>query len=99
MKTHRLLLSAAAACALLAACDSRLPEPDMPDADNDERVPLELKVKASPTTETKALVYGTSMPEGAVLGVAVVEPDLTTYDGETVMNVPYVASTKDGVQV
>ena len=99
MKTHRLLLSAAAACALLAACDSRLPEPDMPDADNDERVPLELKVKASPATETKALVYGTSMPEGAVLGVAVVEPDQTTYDGETVMNVPYVASTKDGAQV
>ena len=99
MKTHRLLLSAAAACALLAACDSRLPEPDMPDIDNDERVPLELKVKASPATETKALVYGTSMPEGAVLGVAVVEPDLTTYDGETVMNVPYVASRKDGVQV
>ena len=99
MKTHRLLLSAAVSCALLAACDSRLPQPDMPDTDIDERVPLELKVKASPATETKALVYGTSMPEGAVLGVAVVEPNLTTYDGENLMNIPYVAATKDGAQV
>ena len=99
MKTHRLLLSAAAACALLAACDSRLPQPDMPDTDIDERVPLELKVKASPATETKVLVYGTSMPEGAVIGVAVVEPNLTTYDGENLMNIPYVAATKDGAQV
>ena len=99
MKTHRLLLSAAISCALLAACDSRLPQPDMPDIDIDERVPLELKVKASPATETKALVYGTSMPEGAVLGVAVVEPNLTTYDGENLMNIPYVAATKDGAQV
>ena len=100
MKTHRLLLSAAAACALLAACDNRLPEPDIPNnGDNEESVPLELKVKASPATETKALVYGTSMPDGAVLGVAVVEPNLTTYDGQTLMNIPYVASTQDGVQV
>ena len=98
MKTHRLLLSAATACALLAACDNRLPEPDLPQTD-DERVPLELKVKASPATETKGLIYGTSMPEGAILGVAVVEPDLMTYDGESLMNVPYVASTKDGAQV
>ena len=98
MKTHRLLLSAATACALLAACDNRLPEPDLPQTD-DERVPLELKVKASPAKETKGLIYGTSMPEGAILGVAVVEPDLMTYDGESLMNVPYVASTKDGAQV
>ena len=98
MKTHRLILSAATACALLAACDNRLPEPDLPQTD-DERVPLELKVKASPATETKGLIYGTSMPEGAVLGVAVVEPNLTTYDGESLMNVPYIAATKDGAQV
>ena len=98
MKIHRLLLSAATTCALLAACDNRLPEPDLPQTD-DERVPLELKVKASPATETKGLIYGTSMPEGAILGVAVVEPNLMTYDGESLMNVPYVASTKDGAQV
>ena len=98
MKTHRLLLSVATACALLAACDNRLPEPDLPQI-NEERVPLELKVKASPATETKGLIYGTSMPEGAVLGVAVVEPNLNTYDGESLMNIPYVAAMKDGAQV
>lgn len=97
MKTHKLIFSAAAACTLLAACDDRLPEADIP-SDKD-RVPLEIKVTANPAPETKGLVYGTSMPEGSCLGIAVTEPDLDTYDGETIMNVPYISSTSDGSQV
>lgn len=96
MKTHRLLLSAAAACILLAACDDRLPEPDIPSSE--DKVPLELNVKASPATETKGLIYGTAMPDGSCLGITVVEPDLDTYDGETFVNIPYIASSSDGVQ-
>lgn len=97
MKTHRLLLSAAAACTLLAACDDRLPEPDLPS--DEERVPLELKVQASTAAQTKGLIYGTTMPDGSCLGIAVTEPGLDTYDGETIMNVPYISSTGDGSQV
>ena len=96
MKTHRLLLSTAASCILLAACDDRLPEPDIPSSE--DKVPLELNVKASPATETKGLIYGTAMPDGSCLGITVVEPDLDTYDGETLVNIPYIASSSDGVQ-
>ena len=99
MNTHiyRLVLSTAAICAMLASCDNRLPEPDVPsDAD---RVPLELNVKASPATQTKGLIYGTAMPDGSCLGITVVEPDLDTYDGESFINIPYTASSSDGVQI
>ena len=98
MNTHiyRLVLSTAAICAMLASCDNRLPEPDVPSSE--DKVPLELNVKASPATETKGLIYGTAMPDGSCLGITVVEPDLDTYDGETFVNIPYIASSSDGVQ-
>lgn len=99
MNTHiyRLALSTAAICAFLASCDNRLPEPDVPSGV--DRVPLELSVLASPATQTKGLIYGTAMPDGACLGIAVVEPDMDTYDGESYLNIPYEAVTKDGAQV
>jgi len=99
MNTHiyRLALSTAAICAFLASCDNRLPEPDVPSGV--DRVPLELSVQASPATQTKGLIYGTTMPDGACLGIAVVEPDMDTYDGESYLNIPYEAITKDGAQV
>lgn len=99
MNTHiyRLALSTAAICAFLASCDNRLPEPDVPSGV--DRVPLELSVQASPATQTKGLIYGTAMPDGACLGIAVVEPDMDTYDGESYLNIPYEAVTKDGAQV
>ena len=99
MNTHiyRLVLSTAAICAMLASCDNRLPEPDVPS--DEDRVPLELNVKASPATQTKGLIYGTAMPDGSCLGITVVEPDLDTYDGESFINIPYTASSSDGVQI
>ena len=99
MNTHiyRLVLSTAAICAMLASCDNRLPEPDVPS--DEDRVPLELNVKASPATQTKGLIYGTAMPDGSCLGITVVEADLDTYDGESFINIPYTASSSDGVQI
>lgn len=97
MKTHRLALCAACICALLASCSDRLPEPDNPS--DEQKVPLELDVQASPATQTKGLIYGTTMPDGSCLGIAVTEPNLDTYCGETIMNVPYISSTIDGSQV
>lgn len=99
MNTHiyRLVLSTAAICAMLASCDNRLPEPDVPS--DEDRVPLELNVKASQATQTKGLIYGTAMPDGSCLGITVVEPDLDTYDGESFINIPYTASSSDGVQI
>lgn len=99
MNTHiyRLALSTVAICAFLASCDNRLPEPDVPSGV--DRVPLELSVQASPATQTKGLIYGTTMPDGSCLGIAVVEPDMDTYDGESYLNIPYEAVTKDGAQV
>ena len=97
MKTHRLALCAVCVCALLASCTDRLPEPENPS--DDQRVPLELNVQASPATQTKGLIYGTTMPDGSCLGIAVTEPNLDTYCGETIMNVPYISSTNDGSQV
>lgn len=99
MNTHiyRLVLSTAAICAMLASCDNHLPEPDVPS--REDKVPLELNVQASPATQTKGLIYGTTMPDGSCLGIAVVEPDMDTYDGESYLNIPYEAVTKDGAQV
>ena len=97
MKTHRLALCAACVCALLASCTDRLPEPDQ--SSDGQKVPLELSVQASPATQTKGPIYGTTMPDGSCLGIAVTEPNLDTYCGETIMNVPYISSTNDGSQV
>ena len=97
MKTHRLALCAACVCALLASCTDRLPEPDQ--SSDVQMVPLELSVQASPATQTKGLIYGTRMPDGSCLGIAVTEPNLDTYCGETIMNVAYISSTIDGSQV
>lgn len=97
MKTHRLALCAACVCALLASCTDRLPEPDQ--SSDVQKVPLELSVQASPATQTKGLIYGTRMPDGSCLGIAVTEPNLDTYCGETIMNVAYISSTIDGSQV
>ena len=95
MKTHRLILSAAAACALLAACD-RLPEPEITPVD--DRAPLKLKV-TSIQTPTKGTILSTGMPDGSCLGIAVMESGKTTYDGGSYLNVPYRASSSDGIQV
>ena len=97
MKTHRLALCAACVCALLASCSDRLPEPGH--SSDEEKVPLELNVQASPATQTKGLIYGTTMPNGSCMGIAVVEPDMDTYDGESYLNIPYEAVSKDGAQV
>ena len=95
MKTHRLILSAAAACALLAACD-RLPEPEITPVD--DRAPLKLKV-TSIQTPTKGTILSTVMLDDSCLGVAVMESGKTTYDGGSYLNVPYRASSSDGIQV
>ena len=97
MKTHRLALCAACICALLASCTDRLPEPDNPS--DEQKVPLELDVQASPATQTKGLIYGTVMPDGSCLGIAVTEANLDTYCGETIINVPYISSTIDDSQI
>ena len=46
----------------------------------------------------RGLIYGTTMPDGSCLGIAVTEPHLDTYCGETIINVPYISSTSDGSQ-
>ena len=97
MKTHRLALCAACVCALLASCSDRLQEPGH--SSDEEKVPLEINVQASPATQTKGLIYGTTMPNGSCMGIAVVEPDMDTYDGESYLNIPYEAVSKDGAQV
>ena len=98
MKAFRRLISAAALCSLLAACQERLPEPDSP-VIGEEGVPLELEVIANPASVTRGPIYDTSLPEGARIGVAIVENGLDTYDGKNLMNIPYEAKTKDGAQV
>ena len=98
MKAFRRLISAAALCSLLAACQERLPEPDSPVID-EEGVPLELEVIANPASVTRGPIYETSLPEGSRIGVAIVENGLDTYDGKNLMNIPYEAKTKDGVQL
>ena len=97
MKAFRRLISAAAFCSLLAACQERLPEPDSPIGD--ESIPLELEVITKPAEVTRGPIYDTFLPEGARIGVAIVEKDNDTYDGKSLMNIPYEAKTKDGAQV
>ena len=98
MKAFRRLISAAALCSLLAACQERLPEPDSP-VIGEEGVPLELEVIANPASVTRGPIYDTSLPEGARIGVAIVEKGLDTYNGKSIMNIPYEAKTQDGSQV
>ena len=98
MKAFRRLISAAALCSLLAACQERLPEADSP-VIGEEGVPLELEVIANPAGVTRGPIYDTSLPEGSRIGVAIVENGLDTYDGKNLMNIPYEAKTKDGAQV
>ena len=98
MKALRRLISAAALCSLLAACQEWLPEPDSP-VIGEEGVPLELEVTANPASVTRSPIYDTVLPEGARIGVAIVENNLDTYNGKTIMNIPYEAKTKDGSQV
>ena len=98
MKALRRILSAAAVCSLLAACQERLPEPDSP-VIGEEGVPLELEVIANPASETRGPIYDTVLPEGARIGVAIVEKGLDTYNGKSIMNIPYEAKTKDDSQV
>ena len=98
MKAFRRLISAAALISLLAACQERLPEPDSP-VIGEEGVPLELEVIANPASVTRGPIYDTFLPEGARIGVAIVENGLDTYDGKNLMNIPYEAKTKDGEQV
>ena len=97
MKAFRRLISVAALCSLLAACQERLSEPDRPI--EEEAVPLELEVIANPAGVTRGPIYDTVLPEGARIGVAIVENNLDTYDGKNLMNIPYEAKTKDGKQV
>ena len=94
MKRHRLILSAALCGALLGACDS-LPQPEMTPIE--DRVPLKVNV-TSIQTPTKGTIISTSMPDGSCLGVGVMESGKTTYDDRTYQNIPYQASSKDGVQ-
>ena len=98
MKAFRRLISAAALCSLLAACQERLPEPDSP-VIGEEGVPLELEVIANPAGVTRGPIYDTSLPEGSRIGVAIVENGLDTYDGKNLMNIPYEAKMNDGAQV
>ena len=97
MKAFRRLISVVALCSLLAACQERLSEPDRPI--EEEAVPLELEVIANPAGVTRGPIYDTVLPEGARIGVAIVENNLDTYDGKNLMNIPYEAKTKDGKQV
>ena len=87
MKALRRLISAAALCSLLAACQERLAEPDSPVID-EEGVPLELEVTANPASVTRSPIYDKVLPEGARIGVAIVENNLDTYNGKTIMNIP-----------
>ena len=97
MKAFRRILSAAAVCSLLASCQERLPEPIT--LDDQDSAPLELEVIATPAGVTRGPLYDTVLPEGARIGVAIVENNLDTYNGKTIMNIPYEAKTKDGSQV
>ncbi len=97
MKAFRRILSAAAVCSLLASCQERLPKPIT--LDEKDSAPLELEVIANPAGVTRGPLYDTVLPEGARIGVAIVENNLDTYNGKTIMNIPYEAKTKDGSQV
>ena len=97
MKAFGRILSAAFVCALLAACQERLPEPIT--LDDQDNAPLELEVIANPAGVTRGPLYDTVLPEGARIGVAIVENNLDTYNGKTIMNIPYEAKMKDGSQV
>ena len=97
MKAFGRLLSTAALCSLLAACQERLPEPIT--LDDQDSAPLELEVIANPASVTRGPIYDTVLPEGARIGLAIVENNLDTYNGKSIMNIPYEAKTKDGSQV
>ena len=77
MKAFGRLLSTAALCSLLAACQERLPEPIT--LDDQDSAPLELEVIANPASVTRGPIYDTVLPEGARIGLAIVENNLDTY--------------------
>lgn len=67
-------------------------------AESEKEVPLELHVTTySPAT--RGLIRENVMPDGSVLGLAITEDGMETYDGKSVMNIAYASTSVDGCQV
>lgn len=89
MKSHRLTLSAALSCALLAAC-ARMPEPI--GTTTDESSPLEISVTASDGIATRGIITGTTLSSGSKIGLTFADVSGTKYQGVAYENIGYTAS-------
>ena len=95
MKIHRLTLSAASFCALLAAC-SELPEITVPTDENS--TPLEISVKASDGIQTRGIITGSSLESGSRIGLSLYDSGESTYGGISYENITYTASGSGSAQ-
>ena len=89
MKTHRLTLSAAMTCAMLAAC-TQLPDPV--DITTEDVSPIVVSVTASDGLQTRGIITGTTLDDGSKIGLSLCDVSGTKYQGITYENICYTAS-------
>ena len=89
MNTHRLTLSAAMTCAMLAACTQM---PDPVGITSEEGSPVVVSVTASDGLQTRGIITGTTLDDGSRIGLSLCDVSGTTYQGITYENICYTAS-------
>ena len=89
MKTHRLTLSAAMTCAMLAACTQM---PDPVGITTEDGSPVVVSVTASDGIQTRGVITGTTLDDGSRIGLSLCDVSGTTYQGITYENISYTAS-------
>ena len=84
---NTLAATALAAFALISCAEEALtPEPL-----DEAATPLEMTVSTSGEMQTKGIILGTSLPDGSVIGVRLLDNNSQPYDGNDYSNVPYKA--------
>ena len=89
MKTHRLTLSAAMTCAMLAACTQM---PDPVGITSEDGSPIVVSVTASDGLQPRGIITGTTLDDGSRIGLSLCDVSGTTYQGITYENISYTAS-------
>ena len=89
MKTHRLTLSAAMTCAMLAACTQM---PDPVGITSEDGAPIVVSVTASDGLQTRGIITGTTLDDGSRIGLSLCDVSGTTYQSITYENISYTAS-------
>ena len=89
MNTHRLTLSAAMTCAMLAACTQM---PDPVGITTEDGSPIVVSVTASDGIQTRGVITGTTLENGSRIGLTLCDVSGTKYQGITYENICYTAS-------